>query len=132
MKLSQLSTGRTLDVLCEITPYIANITTDKAILDVFSQKLDVSELTVMSAKIISVTRYNKMLSILLNDHRSDVYGILSALNEKTPEEIAAQPLTDTMGQLREVLQDEDLLAFFKSSVPQGQTVPSAPSAPSPG
>ena len=33
MKLSELSTGRAADVLCEITPYVANLTGDKALLD---------------------------------------------------------------------------------------------------
>ena len=40
MKLSELSTERAADVLCEVTPYIANITGDKALLDELAIKFD--------------------------------------------------------------------------------------------
>ena len=65
MKLSELSTDRALDALCEMTPYINSITKDKEILDVFSEKMDTKDMTILSVKIISASRYNEMLSILL-------------------------------------------------------------------
>lgn len=40
MKISELSTDRALDVLCELTPYVANITGDKALLDELGKKFD--------------------------------------------------------------------------------------------
>lgn len=130
MKISHLSTDRALDVLCELTPYIANITEDKEIMGVFSEKMDTQNMTILSVKIISVSRYNSMLSILLKTHRSDIYSILSIINDKSKEEIAAQTVMETMRQISEVLHDEELLSFFKSFVPQAKNEPSAPSVPS--
>ena len=40
MKLSELTTERAADVLCELTPYIANITGDKSLLDELANKFD--------------------------------------------------------------------------------------------
>ena len=40
MKISELTTEQAADVLCELTPYIANITGDKALLDELGKKFD--------------------------------------------------------------------------------------------
>ena len=40
MKLSELTTDQAADVLCEVTPYIANITGDKSLLDELGKKFD--------------------------------------------------------------------------------------------
>lgn len=72
-----------------------------------------------------------MAPILLREHRPDVYGILSAMNETSANKIATQKLTDTIKQVREVFQDDELLSFFKSSVRREKTAPSVPSAASP-
>lgn len=130
MKLAKLSTDDALNALCELTPYIKNITTDKAVLDVFAEKMDTKDMTIMSVKIISASRYSEVLSVLLNTHRPDIYGILSVVNQKTPSEIAAQPLIKTMEQFREVFWDEEFINFFKSFVPQAAKEQSAPSAAS--
>ena len=55
MKLSELTTDQAADVLCELTPYIANITGDKSLLDELGKKFDskgksVAELYTYAAK----------------------------------------------------------------------------------
>ena len=40
MKLSQLSTERATDVLCELTPYIANIVEDSALMESLRDAID--------------------------------------------------------------------------------------------
>lgn len=69
--------------------------------------------------------------LLLKKHRSDVYGILSVMNERPVAEISAQKLTETMQQVRGLFEDEEFAAFFKSSAQRGQKEQSAPSADSP-
>lgn len=131
MKLSELSTDRALDALCELTPYISNICTDERLMTALGEKLDVDEnantyalLMVFAGKIGEIT------PILLRTHRADVYGILSILNEKSVEDIAAQPFTDTFQQIREALQDSGLLSFFRSFARQGRKEQSLHSADS--
>lgn len=117
MKLSELSTDRAADVLCEITPFLANLAGDTALQDTLRDKLklqdgqkpSMAELYTFGAQKLAV-----IVPIVLKDHRADVFGMLAALNGTTAAQIAAQGVMDTMGQLREVMQDGQLRDFFKS------------------
>ncbi len=133
MKLSELTTDRALDVLCELTPHIYSITSDKNIVDSVSKvvRADLDNTSLYGQYMIIADRVVEVLPLLLKNHRADVYGILSVLNEKPVDEIRAQPVRDTIRQAREAFRDEDLLSFFRSSARQGQNEPSAPSAESP-
>lgn len=132
MKLSELSTDRALDVLCELTPYVSNITDDKELMDTLGKELEISEGMNLYGQVgVLAGRIGELAPLLLRTHRTDVYGILSAINERTPAEIAAQPVMDTIRQARELFQDIDLMSFFRSSARQGQSEPSAPSADCP-
>lgn len=124
MKLSELSTDRAADVLCEITPFLANLAGDTALQDTLRDKLklqdgqkpSMAELYTFGAQKLAV-----IVPIVLKEHRADVFGMLAALNGTTAAQIAAQGVMDTMGQLREVMQDEQLRDFFKSLQQQGNT-----------
>lgn len=140
MKLSELSTDRALDVLCELTPAIANIVEDKMVAAAlerampennsnFPDKEESQSNFAFGLKIFE--EIGKLAPVLLKNHRSDVYTILSVLNEKPVPEIAAQPIRNTIRQVREVFQDEDLLSFFRSSARRAKTESYAPSAESP-
>ena len=114
MKLSELTTDQAADVLCEVTPYIANITGDKSLLDELGKKFDskgksVAELYTYAAKKCAV-----LAPLLLKDHRADVFGILSVLNDTTAEAVAKQNVLTTILQIRSVFKDKDLLDFFRS------------------
>lgn len=132
MKLSELSTDRALDALCELTPYVSNIASDEAVVHAVGKIVDTGEdINLFGKGLLLLERMGEILPILLNAHRSDVYGILSVMNERPAAEISAQKLADTIRQVREVFQDEELMAFFKSSARRERTEPSAPSADCP-
>lgn len=132
MKLSELSTDRALDTLCELTPYLSNIASDTAVVSAVGKVVENNkELNTYGYALLLAERMGEIIPLLLTDHRPDVYGILSVLNEKTTAEIAAQPVKETLCQVREAFQDTEFLSFFKSSVQRGQKEPSAPSVPSP-
>jgi len=117
MKLSQLTTDETLDVLCEITPYINNIMTDQELNTELRRKADPENLkTRADVMLEGAKKLNVLVPIVLKKRREDVYGILSALNKKAPEEIAKQSFLTTVSQIREVLEDKELINFFKSFV----------------
>lgn len=145
MKLSELNTDRALDVLCELTPYASSIMEDEQILsalDGFMNRntdekkktnesgTDENDASMVGKGIKMFGGLVKNIPLLLKTHRCDVYGILSVMNERPVAEIAAQPIRNTIQQTRELFRDPELLSFFKSSAQQGQTEPSAPSAPS--
>lgn len=117
MKLSELSTERATDVLCEIAPYFINITTDEELVGELKAAVDFKDAETMSMaeKITVVTgKISKILPILLKKRKTDLFGILGALNEKSVEEIAKQNIIKTMSQIRDISKDKDLLDFFKS------------------
>lgn len=114
MKLSELSTERAADVLCEVTPYIANITGDKALLDELAIKFDSKGKSVAELYTFSSHKYAQLVPILLKDHRADVFGVLAALNETTAEQIGKQKVMETIKQVGELFRDKELLDFFKS------------------
>lgn len=132
MKLSELSTDRALDVLCELTPYVSNVASDEALVSAVGKVVKPKDETnVYGAGLMLVERMGEIVPLLLKTHRPDVYGILSVLNEKSTAEIAGQPVCETVRQIKDVFRDSELLDFFKSSARQAQKEPSAPSASAP-
>ena len=115
MKLSQLSTERATDVLCELTPYIANIVEDSELMESLRDAIDTDKVKTKAELIaIGASKATKLVPIILKNRRSDVYGILAVLNEKSVEEIAKQNLLVTMRQIKDVSKDKELVDFFKS------------------
>ena len=115
MKLSELSTERATDVLCEIAPYFMNITTDEELVGELKSAIDFKEANTMAEKItLTVGKISKILPILLKKRKTDLFGILAALNEKSVEEIAKQNIIKTMLQIKDISKDKELLDFFKS------------------
>ena len=115
MKLSELSTERATDVLCEIAPYFMNITSDEELVSELKSAIDFKVADTMAEKItLVVGKISRILPILLKKRKADLFGILGALNEKSVEEIAKQNILKTMSQIRDISKDKELLDFFKS------------------
>lgn len=132
MKLSELSTDQSFDVLCELSPHVHNITHDDDFLSAVGRGMEVGQrLNKFGQVTLLIDRVVELLPLLLKTHRPDVYGILSVMNERPAAEIAAQKLTETMRQVRELFNDKEFIDFFTSSMQQAQTASSVPSASSP-
>lgn len=117
MKLSEMTTDRAMDVLCEITPCIANITADEELLEELRNAIDPKAVKTKAELMVNgVEKITKLVPIVFKKRKTDVFGILAALNEKTVEEIGKQNIIATMAQVREVVKDKDLMDFFKSCV----------------
>lgn len=130
MKLSELSTDKALDALCELTPYVSNICEDTDLVGTLGEVIKYDDMNIYGQFALMAGKIGKITPILLRTHRADVYGILSVMNEKTVGEIAAQPVADTIRQVREAFQDVELLRFFKSFGRREQSGQSALSADS--
>lgn len=117
MKISEFSTDKALDVFCEITPYINSVASDDELLSEIKRKVKLSEGAGRAELIaVGVEKANKLIPLLLKKKRNDIYGILSALNGKSVEEIGKQSFLTTAGQINEVIRDKELIDFFKSCV----------------
>ena len=115
MKISELTTNEGLDVLCEITPYLGAIVTDDELVAELKRKTDVSnESTQAQVWAAALDKLTKLMPIILKTHRSDVYGIVGAVNGKTEDEIARQGFIKTASEIRDIINDKEFKDFFKS------------------
>lgn len=115
-KLSELTTDECADVLCELTPYIVNIVSDKEIMDAVGKAVDKNTITQVGIMLLGAQKITAVIPLLLKTHRPDIYSILSIVGEKSVEEVAAQNIMATMWQMKELLNDKELVSFFKSWV----------------
>lgn len=117
MKLSEISTERAADVLCELTPLVDSIITDEDLMQSLSAVVDREQTETMSfgQKLLLVSsKLGKIVPILMKKRRAEMFGILAVLNEKTPEQISAQNMLVTMMQVRDLVNDRELIDFFRS------------------
>ena len=115
-KLSELTTDECADVLCELTPYIVNIVSDKEIMEAVGKAVDKNTITQVGIMLLGAQKITAVIPLLLKTHRHDIYAILSIVGEKSVEEVAAQNIMATMWQMKELLNDKEMVSFFKSWV----------------
>lgn len=115
MKISQLSTDRAMDLLCEIATPVTNIMTDEELIKELKSAIDFEKANTMAEKITLITgKLTKILPLILKKRKADLFSILASLNEKTIEEIGSQNVIKTMSQIKDIAKDKELLDFFKS------------------
>lgn len=120
MKLSQLTTDEALDVLCEITPYVASIVSDEGLMDTIGKSVKKEGVTRAGMMLLGAEKLSKIVPVVMKDHRSDVYGIIAAVNKMNVGKIANQNVIKTSMQIREICKDKELLDFFRScAAPDG-------------
>lgn len=122
MRISELSTEKAASILCEITPFIANISSDEELLKELREAVDVKDVNNRAElMLVGATKLTRIIPILLKRRKDDVFGILAALNETSADEIAKQNILTTVAQIREIIKDKELLSFFSSSVNVGES-----------
>ena len=117
MKISELSTDKALDIICEITPFVDEIATDEELISTLKEKIKLPEGATRADMLkIGADKINKIVPIILKKKRSAVYGILAALNESSIEKISKQSMISTAKQIKEAVGDKELIDFFRSCV----------------
>lgn len=118
MKISELTTERAADVLCEVSIYALNILSDKELLDSLRMQLEGTDGDSTKAELIAVAseKIAELVPLLLKKHKDDVFGIVAAVNGLTLEQVRQQKIIKTMNAIKEMAQDKDLIDFFKSCV----------------
>ena len=118
MKISELTTERAADVLCEVSIYALNILSDKELLASLRMQLEGTEGGRTKAELIAIAseKIAELIPLLLKKHKDDVFGIVAAVNGLTLEQVRKQKIIATANAVREMAQDKDLIDFFKSCV----------------
>lgn len=114
MKISELSTDRALDVLCEITPYVSNIVTDSDLMATLGKSVKRDGMTHAGLMLLGAEKLTSIVPVVMKTHRADVLGVVAALNDMDVEEVARQNVIKTGMQIREICKDRELLDFFRS------------------
>lgn len=118
MKISELTTERAADVLCEVSIYALNILSDKELLASLRMQLEGTDGDSTKAELIAVAseKVAELVPLLLKKHKDDVFGIVAAVNGLTLEQVRQQKIIKTMTAIKEMAQDKDLIDFFRSCV----------------
>lgn len=118
MKISELTTERAADVLCEVSIYALNILSDKELLASLRMQLEGTDGDSTKAEMIAVAseKIAELVPLLLKKHKDDVFGIVAAVNGLTLEQVRQQKVIKTMTAIKEMAQDKDLIDFFRSCV----------------
>lgn len=118
MKISELTTERAADVLCEVSIYALNILSDKELLASLRMQLEGTDGDSTKAELIAVAseKIAELIPLLLKKHKDDVFGIVAAVNGLTLEQVRQQKIIKTMTAIKEMAQDKDLIDFFRSCV----------------
>lgn len=112
MKLFDMSTEESANVIITISALSDNIFTDKVFMESISKAVDRSGLTRAGLAMEGLKRIFSSAQTLLGPHRDDVFGIIGALNGKSVAEISAQPFRETKDEIKEIFEDKDLMDFF--------------------
>lgn len=118
MKISELTTERAADVLCEVSIYALNILSDKELLASLRMQLEGTDGDRTKAEMIAIAseKVAELIPLLLKKHKDDVFGIVAAVNGLTLEQVRQQKIIKTMTAIKEMAQDKDLIDFFRSCV----------------
>lgn len=118
MKISELTTERAADVLCEVSIYALNILSDKELIASLRMQLEGTDGDRTKAEMIAVAseKIAELVPLLLKKHKDDVFGIVAAVNGLTLEQVRQQKIIKTMTAIKEMAQDKDLIDFFRSCV----------------
>lgn len=118
MKISELTTERAADVLCEVSIYALNILSDKELIASLRMQLEGTDGDRTKAEMIAIAseKVAELIPLILKKHKDDVFGIVAAVNGLTLEQVRQQKIIKTMTAIKEMAQDKDLIDFFRSCV----------------
>ena len=115
MKISEFPTDEAFDLIVNITPHARAITADGNIAKQLEEMAKLSKQKDKTKAQLVVTVLDHLwdfVPILFQTHRADFYAILAAVNKVTAEDIAAQPLATTLGQIKDAIKDPELMQLF--------------------
>lgn len=118
-KISELTANEAIDVLCEVSVYLANIVTDEQLTSELKTKLNDGETKTKAQQFVfGMEKLTNLVPIILKKHKVDVFGVLVALSTRpvTTDEVAHVNVMVVMQNIRKIVQDKDFVDFFKSCV----------------
>lgn len=111
-----MRTDVAIEKLCNVAPVVADLA------EKLSKDTEFKSLVLSTKENVNNTVFLlKALPLLLKNYAAEAYEILSIWNEKSVDEIKAQPFAETVRQIKALFADEDIRSFFTSSPVSGET-----------
>ena len=111
-----MRTDVAIEKLCNVAPVVADLA------EKLSKDTEFKSLVLSTKENVNNTVFLlKVLPLLLKNYAVEAYEILSIWNEKSVEEIKAQPFAETVRQIKALFADEDIRSFFTSSPASAET-----------
>lgn len=111
-----MRTDVAIEKLCNVAPVVADLA------EKLSKDTEFKSLVLSTKENVNNTVFLlKMLPLLLKNYAAEAYEILSIWNDKSVEEVKAQPFAETVRQIKALFADEDLRSFFTSSPASAET-----------
>jgi len=108
MKIADMTTEHAADVLITVIPEIEPILRDGELQAAWAKRTaDDKEKVNAGIEIIKTA-----IPVILGKYRENSFRILGAINQKTRDEIAGQPIMTTIKEAVEIFTDKELLSFF--------------------
>lgn len=111
-----MRTDVAIEKLCNVAPVVADLA-EKLSKDTEFKSLVLSTKENVNNAVFLL----KVLPLLLKNYAAEAYEILSIWNEKSVDEIKAQPFSETIRQIKALFADEDIRSFFTSSPASAET-----------
>ncbi len=112
MRLSDVKGERTLDVIADLVEPIARIAEDEEAMAFFKPKKPKKGQTNAEA---FAQRMRQAIPVLIRAHKEDLVEILATIKGVTPKEyVSDMTLANVVGDVFELLTDEEFLAFLPS------------------
>lgn len=116
MKLSELKGERAVEVIADLITPVANIAADQENLRLFRVEKQEGE----TDRETAVRELTAKIPNLLRTHKRDVLAILCAVNGADPDDLS---LMDIIRGAVDLVNDQDFLSLFLSSVSQAERMP---------
>ena len=111
-----MRTDVAIEKLCNVAPVVADLA------EKLSKDTEFKSLVLSTKENVNNTVFLlKVLPLLLKNYAAEAYEILSIWNEKSVDEIKAQPFAETVKQIKALFADEDIRSFFTSSPANAET-----------
>lgn len=111
-----MRTDVAIEKLCNVAPVVADLA------EKLSKDTEFKSLVLSTKENVNNTVFLlKALPLLLKNYAAEAYEILSIWNEKSVDEIKAQPFAETVKQIKALFADEDIRSFFTSSPASAET-----------
>lgn len=114
MKLSEMSTQKAAQKMCDIAIPMANIAQDEKTAEAMRafpmEKIKDMPMINLIGKAIAL-----IVPLALRDHFEDLCEIVAAMTDKTAETVKSQKIIDTVTDVKNIV-DGDIVHFFTSAV----------------